>query len=642
MRPARYNQACRTARGLREAAGRAFTLVEVLVAVGAVAVIGVAIAAVFDQTGRTITAGRRLSTLTNYAGLIENQMRADFARMTRDGFLVIHNQMADPDQDPLGHFDPTDDLVQLHPDDLNARGRRVDEIMFFIEGDFTTAREPLVDPRTPERRPAVIARANAARIYYGHGKRRVEITQPANSLYMQPRLDDPNDEEEANLGVVPNAGNPPNPNRYASDWTLLRHQTILCSPRTTPIALGPNVLGITPAQTPDRDEQISLQPAASSIFRALATQFPQTGQAPPEQAPPSAPGNVLRPWGNGRALFSSGLVDIASTTLPEIRLVVLTADPIPTGAGLDFYDPAANGGNDGTNAGIDGLWRVQTPSTGSGGTEYDDTVTDRMQQWMADALPTWSHATDPDDRTRIRYEPLPPNFAGVLGNPNPNAAFPGLGLTPNGAREVARADQVMLGATSFIPHCTEFIVEWSFGKYFPSDPSDPEWVAGHEGEMIWHGMERLPDGTPVLNNDDAAAWPYDETHPQTGVVSRVERRFRRVDGSITFDGAPTVTAPNRWVQSWMIHDYNLNLNNIQAGDQLMSYFGYADPTFEPDKDQSVGSQGLLNKPADSASPTLPWPWPKLVRVTLGLADPGDPSVEQRFQFVFELPPNPEP
>ncbi len=617
MRPARHNQAHRTARGLREAAGRAFTLVEVLVAVGAVAVIGVAIAAVFDQTGRTITAGRRLSTLTAYAGLIENQMRADFARMTRDGFLVIHNQMADVDRDIQGRFNPVNDVVQLHPDDLNARGRRVDEIMFFVEGDFTTAREPL--------HPAVIARANAARVYYGHGKRR--LPDPgATSPFMRPALDDPNDEEEANLGVR----EPGNPNRYASDWTLLRHQTILGSPRTTAVLVLPGVgLGIPNPMPPDRDEQIAFQPAASSVFRALAATFPDPGQQPPPQAafPPFSPIRTDPP------LFSSGLVDIASTTLPEIRLVVLTADPIPAGAGLDFYNPAANNGNDGSNAGIDGLWRVQTPSTGTGGTEYDDTVTDRMQQWMADALPTWSHATDPDDRTRIRYEPLPPNFVGVLENP-PTIG----GLAPNAAREVARADQVVLGSSSFIPHCTEFIVEWSFGQYFPSDPSDPEWVAGHEGELIWHGMERLPDGTPVLNNDDAAAWPYDENHPQTGDVSRVERRFRRVDGSVTFDGAPNVSAPNRWVQSWMIHDYNLNLGTMQAGDQLMSYFGYADPTFEPDKT----GDGRLEQPADSASPTLPWPWPKLVRITLGLADPGDPTVEQRFQFVFELPPNPEP
>jgi hypothetical protein len=84
------------------------------------------------------------------------------------------------------------------------------------------------------------------------------------------------------------------------------------------------------------------------------------------------------------------------------------------------------------------------------------------------------------------------------------------------------------------------------------------------------------------------------------------------------------------------------------GEPVMSYFGFSDPTFIPDKN----ADGELSwvppttatppTPIDSATPTIPWAWPKLVRVTIGLADPTDLSIEQRFQFVFELPPSPEP
>ncbi len=629
MRPTRNNPGrSRTARALRAAAGRAFTLIEVLIAVGAVALIGVAIAAVFDHTGRTVTAGRRLSTMTAYAALIEQRMRADFDRITRDGFLIIHNQLADANvtQGFDYNYGPgavntpgPQDVVALHPEDLDPRPRRIDEFMFFIKGDFTTAREPL--------HPDAVARADAARVYYGHGKRRIENTALGTSPYMLPRVNDLNDESNANLGYVPANPAVVNPNRYASDWTLLRQQTILAPARSTPVTLTPQPFLLVPAQTQDVDEQIALQPAASNLFRALAAQFPANGQIPGLQ-PFAQPIRGSAATGD-RPLFSSGIVDIASTTLPEVRLVVLTADPFPgPGLQLTFFDPSAtsNGGQDGSNHGIDGKWRIYAD---------DATVIDHMQSWMEDALPAWSHNPIPTGRTRVRCEPVPPNYLGILSGTPPYSS--------DLQREYRRGDQVMLSASSFVPRCTEFIVEWSFGKVFPSDPSDPQYVAGHAGETIWHGMERLPDGTPVQAHPDAVAYPYDDTD----VVARVERRFRRLDGSVRHDGYPNASDPNRWVQSFLIHNHDdVTVAAgapwawpVQAGDPLMSYFGYVDPTFDPNKG---GTAGVLDDPTDSASPTIPWPWPKLIRVTLGLADPADPTVEQRFQFVFELPPSPEP
>lgn len=111
---------------------RGFTLVEVLVAVGAVALVAVGMAAIFDSVGKTVTGGRRVSALTAYATILEQQMRRDFDAMTRDGFLVIRQQYTN---------DGTRQLrVPAHADDLAPRVRRIDEVVFFAQGDYSTAR----------------------------------------------------------------------------------------------------------------------------------------------------------------------------------------------------------------------------------------------------------------------------------------------------------------------------------------------------------------------------------------------------------------------------------------------------------------------------------------------------------------------
>jgi type II secretory pathway pseudopilin PulG len=475
---------------LRDRSGRAgFTLIEMLVAVGAVALVGVAIAAVFDAVGKTVTTGKRVAALNTYANLIKQQMERDFASMTRQGFLVIRNEMAG-DFDPYaGDAPPPIPLYADQPaDDPTIRPRRTDEIMFFSEADFTTAREVL-DPR-------FIARSDAARIYYGHGKRRRSNSSPT-APYLAPTLFDLNEEPNSWLGQQV-AGNP---NRYASDWMLLRHVTLLCPLQSTNRP-APNIaaLGIPGTNTYDTDTQIALQPAASNLFRGLAVLFPV---ANPSGGRPQVP---IRP---GRPLFTPGLIDIATTSLSEVRGIVTTADTWPGGpptgysgnaADADFFDPTQNAGADGSNEGLDGMYRrINLLDLSEPGT--DGEVLARMQTWMIDALPGWSTAPDIDDRSRIRYEPEAPNYLGVTGDPM---------LTPlQGA--AFRADQLMLSSSNFLPRCTEFIVEWSFGRAYPSTTGANYW-ATHEGELIWHGMQRLADGEPIGYNDPdvelAVARPY--------------------------------------------------------------------------------------------------------------------------------------
>ncbi len=575
-----------------------FTLVEMLIAVGAVALVGVALGAVFEMTGRTIRAGRQVSAFTSYASLIERQLRRDIDAMTRDGYLIIRNEMADADQ--TSGFSASGDAVARHPDDRSPRPRRIDELMFFATGEFRTARSPLG--------AGFIASADAARVYYGHGKRRI-VNANDPSAYTRPLLNDQNNEANANLGV----NYALNPNRYAGDWTLLRHATLLCPPRaSTEYKAYPNYAGVTVQMMLDRDQQIALQPAASSIFRGLAAIFPDAGQTP--QSFPAPP--AIRTDFNLRPQFSGGIVDIATTTLAEIRAIVVTADRFPNQATNQFFNPAANAGPDGSNIGVDGKHRRYAPS---GQPNFDTQLLGRSQSWMEDGLPAWSHASSPNDRVRVRYEPAPPNYLGVLRDGSPPLV-----------EAIERADQLMLSASNFLPHCTEFIVEWSFGRTYPSfDGGSNGYVAGREGELIWHGMARLADGTPTTNtNINAVATPYN--HNQ--VLEGFDARYRRLDGAIS----------NYRVLTEVVHGQGLGAAYAPAvGETVTSYFGYIDPSFNPDQDPP-GGDGRVESPGDAATPTIPWAWPKLIRVTLGLADPNDPSVEQRFQFVMEVPERREP
>jgi hypothetical protein len=65
---------------------------------------------------------------------------------------------------------------------------------------------------------------------------------------------------------------------------------------------------------------------------------------------------------------------------------------------------------------------------------------------------------------------------------------------------------------------------------------------------------------------------------------------------------------------------------------LTTYFGYIDPIFNADAD----GNGQLD-PGESRVGLLRWPWPRLIRVTITLADPIDPTIETSFQFVFNTP-----
>jgi prepilin-type N-terminal cleavage/methylation domain-containing protein len=584
---------------------RGFTLLEMLVAIGAIAVLTVGIASVFSAIGKTVSGGRRISQLTALSAQIETVMRQDFARMSREGFLMVRNQLTNTGGPRGGPRRVSLNAVDPNP----ARTRRVDEILFFAKGEFTSSREPAS--------AAYRATAQAARIYYGHGTRRPENTAPA-----PPALVDYNN-GSGRLGQANT------PNLYAGDWTLVRHQALLVDPRDTmvtdKIAGGPEltpVLGLNPTnpavryRMADKEGQVALQPAGLSVFRRLAPLY-QSPLPPSVTIPPINDASVVLRTGTRR--MSSGLVDIVTQTLPDIRDIVECARGLPSAMTntASWYnivspDPAAS------SIQLDGNTNPAYP------------VATRMQAWMDDAWPA------PSDAVRASFEPLLSSYNGVAVQvptggrirvePSPVFLREALRGDPNftsGDNRVAadyRIDQLQLANNAFIRSCSEFIVEWSFGE---ADPTT--------NQVVWYGLTRREDRPPlgVPSADEpllARPFPYrvavDAAMPPF-TFPYVNAQGQTVRGKTTdwASDSPSGFSVQDRVTPQLIYGANFFPNNVGVADGaliLTSYFGFTDPT-------GAGSR--------------PWAWPEFVRITLRVVDPQDATTEQTFQYVFKTPGN---
>ena len=230
-------------------------------------------------------------------------------------------------------------------------------------------------------------------------------------------------------------------------------------------------------------------------------------------------------------------------------------------------------------------------------------------------------------RTRVRYEKSPPGYnADVFG---PDAA-----TRPNAVLQAAyRADQQVIGASQFIPRCTEFIVEYSLGEIDPDT-----------GKVIWYGHD--PEGEAYRTQTrgqrvNKTSWlrPTD-TRPTPfgpGEIFRQDKQ-RNIEQHLLADlinGLHTENASR---------DLRL-LQNQPLRYPLSHYFGYADPRAVPlDTDNDgitdgydMNDDGVADDIDGDGISTDEWPWPTLVRITMSFADPIDQSTEETFQFVIDIP-----
>lgn len=608
---------------------RAFTLVEMLICVGAVALIAVGLGKLFSSTGDTVRIGRRLSYLNEMATTIENRIRRDLAAATRDGPMIIRHKMAT--SNGAG--------VLLSPDDRNQspKVRPIDEITFLANGHYTTNREPQWPGRSPS--------SSVARIYLGHGM----VRNAVDSVKTPNLTDDPANAASTAWPTdfgAPDTNGGRGPNQFAGDWILLRHVTVLARPQTTltgslPTAVGGQVLpaNLTTINWADSPSQIDLQPAAPSVFRfdpknlnepdrlghgyesRLNTSLTSVTAAP---LPPPTINQWLR---NNDAQVgwpqtAGGLVDIASIDPPMIRNRIL---------GLPHRLP------------FDASYNAQVPpkmtlmtSTAQAAFEsnnYDTVNPIHYQKMMMAAMlpgadpwiyqtgvmatPTGPLSGGNQREQRVICAPKPPNFSGTL-----RASPAGTGW--NVDEPYRQQDQAMLSASNLIVGCSSFKIEWSFGDVYPLfDQSTPNALqytgaAPRVGQIIWHG--RL---TGDSNAGEMPTEPYrgERTHNTNSRFDAYTTRWTRSNGQ-----PGTHIVPGRMIH-WPVSQVDVGAEPLPDEIPFYSFFGYIDPTFTPAK-----VNGVQVDPD-----TIDWPWPKLLRFTIGLTDPADPTYEQTYQFIVEVP-----
>jgi prepilin-type N-terminal cleavage/methylation domain-containing protein len=711
------HHAIRTHRSTANASRRGFTLIEISVALAAVLIVAVGLAAIFDSIGKTVATGRRVSRLNQYARMLENQLRSDFGKMSRDGFLVIRQQFADADG--TRDFVAADDRVQVFADDERARPRRVDEIMFFARGgggDFESQRQPL--PGLENWR----ARSNEAAIYYGHGM----IRPGSEATDSPPKINDANNFTglPANVPVLGRAvAN--NPNRYAKDWILLRKATLLVQPEVTRTPLGGGITGqvydANPLLAPgiallaDKECQIAGRPAMSTIFRSVNRTLVPSGWEP---LPPifeldrqwwrttgvgSLGDNYEDPGALNNARFpraptlASGLVDIATISLADVRSWVqgfanvqydysaiprtrLAVVSQPSLLPSDYFDGLPPGPFPiappipGTQV----AWTDVSPGVGpwtpSRPTATNFESIDYIHAWMDDAMPTRSIdastmgapnseidasltaanlAPEPDNTgvatrgTRIRCEVQPPNLLAILG------------LTPGNATEARglaslRADAQMLSASNLVVGCSEFAVDWSFGETAPdaggasplplltNTATSP--IFKPSGTTLYYGPPTYRSGANPPANWSAVAGFYQSSDSglanATGTLTRPVRVNEPALSAPPFivNGVANLPMSERVIYGFSpmeVISPNIASPTVDVPLSVSSYFGYTDPSFNPDLDLN----GVATDPGDARTTqrVLPWEWPRLIRVRVTIADPIDPTNEGTFEFVFNTP-----
>jgi len=607
-----------------------FTLVEMIVTIGILAVITAGIATIFNSIGDTVSKGRKLSELNQFAARIERIMREDFESMTRDGFLVIVNKNASNgqglDQDGIQSWDTqlfrgeeTNIDRDLYPGFSNGKGRirRSDEIMFFARGEFETSRRAIS--------PGMIARSSEAAIYYGHGqKRRPDLLgiDARNNYFFNPAPWDNNFDSVLDTRLGVSTPGFVNPNEFARDWSLLRQVTLLVNPQGTGQTVPRELFGLFRNNAFDRPyledspRQIALQPAGRSIFTSLnGTDRTKNHRWIYDLATSGSLSMIVPPH-----FRTSGLVDIVTEDLGTIRGMVQAlsfsaspemyfnynpALPNPILTNRDdfenlYWGNLATPPNPNDAMTIDfgranpttGAWSVVTPA-------QQDRIR-RTRKWMIDALPSrWDlSGVNPFFVSGVRYEDIPTRMLFSQDYFTNNFAS-----NPQLAQAYVEANQEMLGSSVFVPRCTEFVVEWSYGFVNNAivNPLDPNFK-----QLMWYGLDRFVDS----NND----------------------------GLIRSDGSDRLAASGYFTRS-----------AAQAG---MDVTDIASP-----RRRSLGVSPLLvvdgpggggTSPADVEIATFGfstmasnagavWKWPRYIRITMSLGDPSDREIEETYQVIFELP-----
>lgn len=592
----------------------AFTLTELVVAVGAAAILTASVGVLFRSVGDLTSAGVAATELDQVARVIERQMRDDISAFNRlpadQAFLAIRfREVGDIDRNGaasadgerpiyLREADRQADVVRFpavgEPDrpyrgDGTTRGRgvttRVDEVIFLGKGTFVSAQ-------------GASAASAHARISWGHGLKPLPDPNPAldpdAATGLTPaarRMNIPDGDFGSRSGEpfsylqgIATAGfEATGRNEYATDWPLARHTLLLYGgaaisnssrPFSSPL---PEELTFAPYI---RDQESQERFAASGGWSIPA--FGRTPTGVDVQFPDPR-------------FVGAGRTDIAAQSITDVRRW-LEGDP-PLALGLQ-----------------------NTATAYSEGWLADPTAPENLRLWVRDE----------NDRA-LNLRLLQSAIAGVFARPlvedRPPVILPRRfdpGATNQAFREPPEASMMDLHAL-VASRCSRFEVAWNDGTVAIADidvngDGDPDYRAG---DRIWFDISPILNASgQIIRRSTYADWR------QWGFSNPRTVRFARLDADnpeiIQPDviGASTLTGPSisfldsRWYDPGFTGGSLLPNGNF--GPEAFAIWGFRTP--------------LANGDYAGA-----WPKPTLLRVRMTLHDAQLRSPEGKtYEFVYSL------
>lgn len=216
---------------------RAFTVVELLIAVVVMLAVIIATSKIFNTASKVSSTGEANADVLQQGTVIEEQMRRDLERLCRDGYMAIQCVAVRNDVNQV--ISPAANAPLLNPQlDANAI-LRCDQIVFFTAGTETSARwagpGDLVSGGGGQQ-------SRGARIYYGHG---VQFPSLPNDPTSNPPGSNPASVIKPIItGVTPSPSGP----KQVVPWTWFDPLTTRLGWQygTTTQAAGPRVLANQP------------------------------------------------------------------------------------------------------------------------------------------------------------------------------------------------------------------------------------------------------------------------------------------------------------------------------------------------------------------------------------------------------------
>lgn len=153
-------------------ARRAFTIVELLTAIGLLAVVILAASKILGTTTQVSGLGEANSNVTQEAEAVEKQLRQDLARLDLDGYLVVRCVGVRNDVNRVRYGNQAPLLNPVLPADAVLR---CDQVVFFMKGAEDT--QQFIGGNADSAQAGKVApRASSARAMYGHGVQFPELT----------------------------------------------------------------------------------------------------------------------------------------------------------------------------------------------------------------------------------------------------------------------------------------------------------------------------------------------------------------------------------------------------------------------------------------------------------------------------------